>query len=468
MTIVRTNPATWGSGDPITSAQINGLDINTTNALDKVSGHTDTLGSIVMATGQGRIIPSSHVGLDANTTYSLSSNGASFIWSAVGTLTANRVYSLSGTGAANGDTVTIQNLSTTFTITVMDASSSATLGVLGLNTVLPDADAVTMEFIFIGATWTNLNHSRQPRQSSQTFLTSGTFVVPRGVSLLQLDMAGGGGGGGGGSGATVITPFSVQYVGGGAGGGSAMPLNRMVFVTPGTSLTVTVGAGGSGGSSGAGGTGAGASVGGNGADGNDSIVANGGTVLAATPGAQGGSGGINISVSTSPKGLMMPGGGPNRNSPRHPTLWLPANGPMTVQYSPGFGGPGTAMVDNGTTAGFVAPAGNAASGSGGGPGSLGGTSPAWVSGSFGNGGSGGGGAGGFLEGATPTRAGTGGTGGTFSGSYIPAVAGGAAPANSGGGGGGGGGGSGDGSTTGYSGAIGGGGGSGWVTIKWVK
>ncbi len=49
MTISRINGATWGVDDELTSAQINGIDVNTTYALDRRAAHSDTLSSTVTA-----------------------------------------------------------------------------------------------------------------------------------------------------------------------------------------------------------------------------------------------------------------------------------------------------------------------------------------------------------------------------------------------------------------------------------
>lgn len=81
-----------------------------------------------------------------------------------------------------------------------------------------------------------------------TYNSSSTYTVPAGVSLVYAEVCAGGGGGGGAS-------NNSAYYGGGGGGGSAF-LSKIIAVTPGQSITVTVGAGGSAGSAGAdGGTG---------------------------------------------------------------------------------------------------------------------------------------------------------------------------------------------------------------------
>src|SRR5688572_24244452 len=103
MTISRAKPAGWGVGDKLTSSEANTIDINTTKALDKSSGATDTLESNVACSGAGRIRKSYVVGADANTTYTLA-GGNSIIDAASATLTAAREYTLSNTGASAGDT----------------------------------------------------------------------------------------------------------------------------------------------------------------------------------------------------------------------------------------------------------------------------------------------------------------------------------------------------------------------------
>lgn len=80
----------------------------------------------------------------------------------------------------------------------------------------------------------------------QVFTSSGTFTVPTGVTSVAVTVQGGGGGGGACNGGQT----SVTYGGGGGGGGRA--LKYVTGLTPGASVTVTVGA--AGGSAQAGGT----------------------------------------------------------------------------------------------------------------------------------------------------------------------------------------------------------------------
>lgn len=79
--------------------------------------------------------------------------------------------------------------------------------------------------------------------TSQFYTSSDTFVVPAGITTVFVTMVAGGGGGGGESGGGVD--------GGGGGGGEAI-INIPHSVTPAASLTVTVGAGGTGGNDAAG------------------------------------------------------------------------------------------------------------------------------------------------------------------------------------------------------------------------
>ena len=74
------------------------------------------------------------------------------------------------------------------------------------------------------------------RYSSQTFNSSGTFNVPDGVNLVFIEMWGAGGAGG----ATASTDRDA--FGGQAGGYVIAP----VVVTPGGTVSVTIGTGGSG------------------------------------------------------------------------------------------------------------------------------------------------------------------------------------------------------------------------------
>ncbi|MFA7243611.1 MAG: hypothetical protein WC091_26185 [Sulfuricellaceae bacterium] len=77
------------------------------------------------------------------------------------------------------------------------------------------------------------------------FTSSTTWVVPGGVTRIRASALGGGGGGGGGG----ASGFDIC----GSGGGGGLFLRGWFNVTPGETLTITVGTGGAGGGFGAGG-----------------------------------------------------------------------------------------------------------------------------------------------------------------------------------------------------------------------
>jgi hypothetical protein len=83
--------------------------------------------------------------------------------------------------------------------------------------------------------------------SKQIFTTSGTFTIPAGVTAVKVTVTGGGGAGAGGSGAS-----GSNGSGGGAGGTA---IKWLTGLTPGNTLTVTVGSGGTGVSNAAGNSG---------------------------------------------------------------------------------------------------------------------------------------------------------------------------------------------------------------------
>jgi hypothetical protein len=71
--------------------------------------------------------------------------------------------------------------------------------------------------------------------------TSGTFIVPAGVTALDVELWAGGSG----------SWASVSGIPGGGGSGGGYARKKLFGLTPGATITVTIGAGGSGGTSGA-------------------------------------------------------------------------------------------------------------------------------------------------------------------------------------------------------------------------
>ena len=441
---------TWGVGDELTSAQITQISDSLTYALDNRSGQTDTLASVVSASGAGRIRPTYVAGADTNTVYTLSS-GISIINAATG-LSAARTYTLSTTGAGAGDQVEI--IAGTYDVTVVDGFSSTTLLILGgTNTGANHSRSAV--FVFTGTAWAVKSSSLPPILQVQAFTANGTYTVPAGVYRLMVVGCGGGGGGGGGAGGNHTNSTTVNATGGG-GGGAAMQGSAWVDTTPGATFAVVVGTGGS---AGAGGSGGPTSSGGEGNDGSSTTF---GSVISfrGAEGGRGGEGGGIIGVNEN----WVPGGGPIQTatrSPRHAT----AAGTATLLgvRMPGEGGYGASKGGSGTLTGAGA-SGNYPHISATAAGSLtttpgaGGSQGAAASGVLGGGGGGGGGASAFGNG------GAGGTGSAGISGVGASAAGGAGVAGGTGAGGGGGGGSGNASAAGVGGAGGAGGNGALVVI----
>lgn len=99
----------------------------------------------------------------------------------------------------------------------------------------------------------------------QAFTSNGTFTIPTGVTALKVTVVGGGGGGGGGS--STCNPIQ-----GWAGGGGGTSIVYLTGLTPGNTISVTIGAGGT----------AGATAGNGGAGGNSSIQSGTQTITTVT------------------------------------------------------------------------------------------------------------------------------------------------------------------------------------------
>ncbi|WP_261314177.1 glycine-rich domain-containing protein [Burkholderia multivorans] len=215
------------------------------------------------------------------------------------------------------------------------------------------------------------------------FTSSGSWSVPPGVTQVWLSGCAGGGGGGSGGAGSVTGPTNA-FSGGGGGGGAGQSIVRAPYaVTPGATVTITVGTAG----------GAGAAVGINngntgGAGGNTIISGsgfNGGTAVTLT----GGSGGVGGVAATSGNGAGGTGGAGFPNGSY--------GGDVTQNNAGGNGGPGASSPfggggasGRGATTGNIA--GSAAFGFGAGGGGGGGI---YTPGN-GNGGAGGAGAPGLV------------------------------------------------------------------------
>ena len=74
--------------------------------------------------------------------------------------------------------------------------------------------------------------------SATTFTSSGTFTIPTGVTKIKMTIVGGGGNGSAG------TTSGSNKLGGGGGGGGGAAIKYLTGLTPGNTLTVTVGSAG--------------------------------------------------------------------------------------------------------------------------------------------------------------------------------------------------------------------------------
>jgi hypothetical protein len=101
------------------------------------------------------------------------------------------------------------------------------------------ASAMATSALVVGAIYSTIPI---PPIRAQSFFASSSWTCPAGVTTAYLSGCGAGGGGGGGT-------TTVSQCGGGGGGGDAV-LRQDFPVVPGTVYTVTINAGGSGGTTG--------------------------------------------------------------------------------------------------------------------------------------------------------------------------------------------------------------------------
>jgi hypothetical protein len=201
-------------------------------------------------------------------------------------------------------------------------------GALSFQTVAPAANGNVLTSN--GTTWAS---AALPASAlgvnGQVFTGNGTFTIPAGVTRLKVTVVGGGGGGCNGGG------FGQNAVRGGGGGGGAA-IKYLTGMTPGNTLAVTVGAGGT----------ANSQPGGNGGN---STVSSGTQTITTITGAGGEGGPIDIST-------FATGG-------------LGTNGDLNIRGSGGESGSaggkgGDSILGGGGATGGTAPAGGAYGGGG--------------------------------------------------------------------------------------------------------
>ena len=435
MALVRSKGGGWTLGSKLTAAEITAVDSQIEGALDKRSGQTDTLQSIVTLSG-GRLVKQVQTGADATGTYTIG-NGEIITVSA---LTADRTYTLGTTGANAGDIMEVHLVSGIFPILTV-----ANGGGGGGNLAKLGDEGVTRRGVFRydGTNWV-VHYIGARGLFVEEWNSTGTWDCNGQEWIMLIGWGGGGGGGGGQAGDTGAD----IYVPGGGGGGGSIQHIKVFEPTDGTTYTVTIGGGGTGGTGGN-----------NGADGSDTTFDDGTTWFTA----RGGGGGRTAAETVlSTDTVLTMGGYPVRGMGDKSAgfgdngLMLKETGVANFQalrlyMPPGSGGCGDTY---GAHYGYHNQHG-ANGGAGGSKGANAGTA-------IGGGGGGGGGPGPFADGAAGAAGGAGnatnGGGGGLGGN---------GSTNGGAGGGGGGGGGGSPGTPG-AGGTGGNGGSGKMFIVYVR
>jgi len=102
-------------------------------------------------------------------------------------------------------------------------------------------NAGTLQFRNAGGAWASFTSASSGFANMQVFTTSDTFVVPVGVTRAKVTVVGGGGG-------SCRSSDGARQCAAGGGGGAAIEI--ITGLVPGTSITVTVGAGAAGKSNG--------------------------------------------------------------------------------------------------------------------------------------------------------------------------------------------------------------------------
>lgn len=235
------------------------------------------------------------------------------------------------TNISSGSGLTGGPISTTGTLSVDTGTTANKIVKLDSSARLPAVD---------GSQLTNLPQQTLPPFSNfAVYDVSGTWTVPAGITRVYVQAWGGGGGGGPG------TLAAIAGAGGGAGGYGAI----LTSVTPGNSITVTVGAGGT----------AGPLLGVGGAGGTTSF----GVLLSATGGSGGAAGATGPTAGgTSTAAINISGGKGNGGG----ALAVIAAGGMGGSAG-GGGGPGGGGSSSGGSAGG---AGSVPGGGGGGGGNT--------------------------------------------------------------------------------------------------
>jgi len=277
-----------GSGEP--------YDVNVTAATGLASSLDNALNidqSPVFSTAAGSlgtVLNSARSGLSFTVAAADPESGGDPVYTLEsGSIPAGLSFASTSSGAVISGTADAQssNTTSTFTIRAKDAASNVSDRIFSITVNGPQ---------------------------STSFTSSGTFAVPSGVSSVDVLVVGGGGAGGKGS-----------SQGGGGGGAGGLIYRPGFTVTPGGTITVTVGSGG----------GDNTSAGGRGDDGQDSVF---GTLTAKGGGAAGCFNTPTHSNNTGQSGGSGGGGSGNYGNGTGGTATQPTQPGESGQY--GFGNPG--------------------------------------------------------------------------------------------------------------------------------
>lgn len=157
----------WGANEVLTSSQMNNVDIDRGNAVDKTTAG-DTVSGLLQMSSAGRVVPTIAIGANADHTY-LAAGGNTFIRVTSAT-TANHIYTLSAFGAVDGDPITIScDPSFLFEIQVKDQAGVVmyTLGNSVLAGTAGTPDGKSASFIYSASGW-HLQHGAQNLDWAQT------------------------------------------------------------------------------------------------------------------------------------------------------------------------------------------------------------------------------------------------------------------------------------------------------------
>jgi hypothetical protein len=279
--VVRGNTSVGGTLTTNSSAYLNGAAVQTVDQTTAIStaNETITLASAAFSNDLAVVLTSSvtmPTGLSTNTLYYVVETSATSYFSGAGsisgtTLTVSAVYGgsigvgtvitgsgvatatvtslISGTGGAGTYGISVSQTAASTTISgtysgTQTVKLSTTVGGAAVNITAVGSGNLTLTPVSIGitapaGTSTSAlatcafvsNATSGGGISAQTFTSSGTFTIPSNVTAIKMTIVGGGGNGRGG------TDISN---GGGGGGGAA--IKYLTGITPGNTLTVTVGA----------------------------------------------------------------------------------------------------------------------------------------------------------------------------------------------------------------------------------